>query len=309
MVGAPSREETEMKYPIFVALLLSAAIALPVSAQQQNSSAGQKSATADQAAQPSQSTTASHREPLRDSSTGDFWDADEPGAAALIFHPFASKGYVRRHTAPIRDRVNELEELSATNSQSGKDVDARAQRGIQLASDKVNEADQHAADASNKSVLANQTASTVNSRLPRVETVVGGLDQYKAGTQTVIRFHAGQNVLSKDAKQALDEMAAHLKDQHGYVVEVHGYSSGRGQAGIASSRRMADSVVRYLVLNHEVPAYRVYVVGMGNAAGAGEDQPTAKHTDNRVEVSVMKNSLDQWAAASASGADTTPAPK
>jgi hypothetical protein len=31
---------------------------------------------------------------------------------------------------------------------------------------------------------------------------------------------------------------------------------------------MADSVVRYLVLNYEIPAYRIYVIGMGNAAAA-----------------------------------------
>ena len=39
------------------------------------------------------------------------------------------------------------------------------------------------------------------------------IDHYKAGPQTEIRFRAGQNVLSKDAKNALDEMASPLKDQ------------------------------------------------------------------------------------------------
>jgi outer membrane protein OmpA-like peptidoglycan-associated protein len=47
---------------------------------------------------------------------------------------------------------------------------------------------------------------------------------------------------------------------------------------------MADSVVRYLVLNYEIPAYRIYVIGMGNAAAEG-----AKGT--RVEVSLLKNDL------------------
>ena len=28
---------------------------------------------------------------------------------------------------------------------------------------------------------------------------------------------------------------------------------------------MAESVVRYLVLNHDIPVYRIYLVGMGNA--------------------------------------------
>ena len=134
-----------------------------------------------------------------------------------------------------------------------------------MASAKANEADQHAIDAGNKAPLANQTATQANTRLTTVEQVVGNIDQYKASTQTEIRFRPGQSVLSKNAKAALDEMATPLKDQRGYIIEVQGFSSGRGQAAIATSQKMADSVVRYLVLNHEIPVYRIFVVGMGNA--------------------------------------------
>lgn len=295
-----------MKDRIFLAVLLSAALALPALAQQTNSSSSQQPAATDQKnTSPSQSSTAPQKEP-RDSHT-DFWEGDQPSAAALIFHPFASKGYVRRHTEPIRDRLNELEEMNSSNSRMAKDVDNRAQHGIQLVSEKTNEGDQHASEASNKSQLAQQTASAVNTRLPKVETVVDGLDQYKAGTQTVIQYRPGQTVLSKAAKQSLDEMATQLKDQRGYVVEVHGYSSGSGQAAIASSRRMADSVVRYLVLNHEIPAYRIYAMGMGNAPATAEQASTGKRSSrNRVEVSVLKNSVDPLASTSPSGASAPP---
>jgi len=295
-----------MKDRIFLAVLLSAALALPAVAQQTNSSSSQQPAATDQkTTSPSQSSTASQKQP-RDSHT-DFWEGDQPSAAALIFHPFASKGYVRRHTEPIRDRLNELEEMNSSNSRMAKDVDDRAQHGIQLVSEKTNEGDQHASEASNKSQLAQQTASAVNTRLPKVETVVDGLDQYKAGTQTVIQYRPGQTVLSKDAKQSLDEMATQLKDQRGYVVEVHGYSSGSGQAAIASSRRMADAVVRYLVLNHEIPAYRIYAMGMGNAPATAEEASTGKRTSrNRIEVSVLKNSVDQLVSTSSSGASAPP---
>jgi hypothetical protein len=59
-------------------------------------------------------------------------------------NPFARKKYVARQTQPIRDRINELDELTASNTKAIKDTDARAQQGIQLASAKANEADQHA---------------------------------------------------------------------------------------------------------------------------------------------------------------------
>jgi outer membrane protein OmpA-like peptidoglycan-associated protein len=294
-----------MKTRIFVALLLSTVIALPAFAQQANSGSGaQPAASASQTlASPSASASG---EPLQ-ATRGDFWDGDEPGLAALILHPFASKDYVKRQTVPIRDRVNELEEITAGHANAIKDFDTRAQQGIQLASKKTDEADQHALEASNKAQLAQQTTSAANTHFSRVETVVGNIDQYKAGAQTVLRFRPGQSVLSKDAKDALDEMATRLKDQHGYVIEVRGFSSGHGQAAIAASRKMADSVVRYLVLNHEIPAYRLYVVGMGNAPATGETGTAAKRTSSsRIEISVLKNGVDQLASTSGSDAGTSP---
>ena len=207
---------------------------------------------------------------------------------------------MQRQTGPIRDRVNELDELTAANSKMIKDVDARAQAGIQLASTKVNEADQHAIDAGNKAQAAQQTATQANARLSNVEQVVSNIDQYKATNQTEIRFRPGQSVLSKNAKAALDELATPLNGQRGYIIEVQGFSSGHGQTAIATSQKMADSVVRYLVLNHDVPVYRIYVVGMGNAPvpSAGADDQAKRTSGGRVEISLLKNDLEQLTATS-----------
>lgn len=257
-----------MKNRIFTTLFLSTVLALPAFAQQTKSNSSTQPAAGDQQ---------------------DFWDGDEPGLAWLVLHPFASKGYVQRHVEPIRDRINELDELNADNSKTTRDVEARAQQGIQLASDKTTLAEEHALEAANKAQMAQQTVTAVDTRLSTVETVVGNIDQYKSAPQTEIRFRPGQTVLSKQAKDALDEIAAQLKNQHGYVIEVEGFSSGQGQAAIANSRKMADSVVRYLVLNHEIPAYRIYVIGMGNASAAKGTSGT------RVEISLLKNDLEQTA--------------
>jgi outer membrane protein OmpA-like peptidoglycan-associated protein len=228
-------------------------------------------------------------------------------------NPFARKKYVQRQTSPIRDRINELDELTASNTKAIKDTDARAQQGIQLASTKANEADQHAIDAGNRAQAAQQTADQAHNRLNNVEKVVTNIDQYQPTTQTEIRFKAGQTVLSKNAKEALDEMATPLKSQRGYVVEVQGFSSGHGQVAIANSQKMAESVVRYLVLNHDIPVYRIYLVGMGNApapatASTGEAKPK-RITGGRVEVSLLKNNLEQLASTSSTPATTEQQPK
>jgi outer membrane protein OmpA-like peptidoglycan-associated protein len=284
-----------MKNRLFVSLLLAGALAVPALAQQTSSTTTDQSSSA-QAAPAAQSTDnsqvgATGKQPLGPPAREGFWGR---------VNPFARKKYVQRQTQPIADRINELDELTASNGKQIKDVDSRAQQGIQLASTKANEADQHAIDAGNKAQMAQQTATQANTRLTTVEQVVGNIDQYKASNQTEIRFRPGQAVLSSNAKQALDDLATPLKDQRGYIIEVQGFSSGHGQAAIATSQKMADSVVRYLVLNHEIPVYRIYVVGMGNAPVASADEQaqskTKRTSGGRVEVSLMKNDLEQLAS-------------
>ena len=244
---------------------------------------------AGQSAAATQTTMSPGTDPLPEPRSRDFWDGDDPSLAALIFHPFASKAYVKRHVQPIRDRLMELDELTVSNQQMTRDMDARAQQGLHMASDKATLADAHATDAANKALMAQQTATALNTRVSADEAMIGNLDQYKSGSQTELRFRPGQTALSKQAKDALDQMAAPLKGSRGYILEVQGFSSGKGQAAIASSKKMADSVVRYLVLNNEIPTYRIYVIGMGNVSAE-------THTSGaRVEISLLQNDLKQTA--------------
>jgi len=288
-----------MKTSSLVTLLLAGTLAVPAVAQQTSSTADQTAPAAQST--PTKADSATGKDPLQPASKEGFWGR---------MNPFARKKYVQRQTDPIRDRVNELDELTATNGKAIKDVDARAQQGIQLASAKANEADQHAVDAGNKAQLAQQTAQQANTRLTGVEQVVGNIDQYQASTQTEIRFKPGQSVLSKNAKDALDEMATPLKTQRGYIIEVQGFSSGHGQTAIQNSQKMAESVVRYLVLTYDIPVYRIYLVGMGNApAPADAADPKAKHTSGgRVEISLLKNNLETLASGSAPATDQQAAP-
>ncbi|HEV2470345.1 MAG TPA: OmpA family protein [Candidatus Sulfotelmatobacter sp.] len=270
-----------MKNRILIAVCLSSALTLPGFAQQGNSDS-----STSQAATQSLST----REPLENPTPKGFWDGDDPNLVNLVTHPFATKKYVQRHTQPIRDRINELDELTSENARNIKDIDTRSQQGLQMASEKSNLADQHASDASNKAQLAQTAANDATSKVTNAEQMVNGLDQYKGGGQTEIHFRPGQTVLSKSAKDALDQMATPLKDQRSYIIEVRGFAPGRGQAAIASSQKMADSVVRYLVLTHNIPVYRIYELSMGNAA-SGETMGAKHGTTARVEVNVLQNNL------------------
>ena len=213
-------------------------------------------------------------------------------------NPFARKKYVRRRLSPIRNRVNELDDLTAANAKAIKDVDARAQESIRQATAKADRADQHAIDAGNRAQQANQAALQASHRLNTVEQVVVNIDQYQLAAQIELRLRPGQTVLSARAKQALDVIAWNLKDQKGYIIEVQGFSSQPGQAGIESSQAMANRVLRYLVEKNNVPVYRIFTMGLGNAKLPGTESSNANpaHGD-RIDISLLKNNVDQLAMA------------
>jgi len=228
-------------------------------------------------------------------------------------NPFARKKWVARQVDPIRDRANELDELQAKNANDIKDVDSRAQAGISKAMLAANAADQHAADAAGRADQANSTAVTANGRTTALNGTVSNLDQYQAVTATSLPFPAGHTALGPKAKSTLDDMATTIASQKGYIIEVQGYS----KSGVASSQAMADSVVRYLVTEHQVPIYRIYRTGLGKQTPADDTTTTASTADpsaapekpltNGVRVTLLHNSLATMDSSSASNSTQAPA--
>lgn len=272
-----------------MALPLAATLIIPAAAQQTGAnSQDSQSQAAQTPATATDDKNLSARQPLQPETREGFWGH---------LNPFARKKYLQRQLDPIRNRMNELDELTAKNSKDIRDTDSRAQEGIRLASAKANEADMHAVDAGNRAQMANQTAQQATNRLQTVEQTVTNIDQYQKVSDTEIRFRPGQDALSTKAKGALDEVAEALKGKNGYIVEVQGFSSGRGQNAVSSSQKMAAAVVRYLVINHEVPVYRIHTVGMGNVPLKDESGKAQALRGGRVEISLMKNSIADLASA------------
>jgi outer membrane protein OmpA-like peptidoglycan-associated protein len=218
-------------------------------------------------------------------------------------NPLARKKWVHRQIDPVKDRVNELDELQARNANDIKDVDARATAGIARASASAQAADDHAAAAASRADQANSLAVAADSKTSALNSTVSTLDQYQAVSSTSVRFLHGRTTLTPSQKADLDQVASTLASEKGYIVEVRGYS----RAGVAPSQAMADSVVRYLVEAHQIPVYRIYRTGMGKAdpdqtASADGEKPL----NNGVKVTVLHNSLAAMGATATTGSASVP---
>ena len=268
-----------MKNKIAVpALILTGALAIPAIAQttQATPSSDAAAASTSTAMNPNDNATYATGKPLEQQSKEGFWGH---------LNPLARKKWVNRQISPIKDRTNELDQLQAKNANDIRDVDSRAQAGISKANSAAALADQHAQDAGNRANTANTLAGNASTRTDALHSTVSNLDQYQEVSSTTLPFLAGHTALGKSAKADLDDVATKLGSEKGYIIEVQGYS----RSGVQTSQAMADSVVRYLVTEHQVPVYRIYKSGLG--------KNTAKSTDgdkpltNGVRVTLLHNSL------------------
>jgi OOP family OmpA-OmpF porin len=214
----------------------------------------------------------------------------------------ATKKYTRNEAAPIINKTNELDDQTAKNSRDIKDTDRRAQAGIQDAQGKANTADQHALAAGQSADAANKNAQTVANNVASLAGTVENLDNYKPVAESSVHFGFDKADLTKKAKEALDQLGGQISTAKHFIVEVEGSTDSTGDAdyNYQLSKRRADAVIQYLADKYQVPAHKIYLIGLG------KDKPVEKNAtsegrakNRRVDVRLMTTSGDQPQNASA----------
>lgn len=229
--------------------------------------------------------------------------------ASLVFSAGCStKNYVRQQTQPIIDKTNSLDDLTAKNNRDVRDVDARAQQGIQGVNTKASEADQKALAARERADQAGQLAQQANTRVDTLTNQVANLDNYRPVLETSVHFAFNKAVLTGKARAALDQLVAEIPNTKGYLVVVEGDCDAVGPAAYnyKLSERRADAVVQYLATK-SVPAHKIYIIGLGKDKYVADNKTAEGRAKNRrVDVRLMTNVQSQETPASAQSASPNP---
>src|SRR5450755_2917955 len=206
----------------------------------------------------------------------------------------ASKNYVKQQTTPLINKTNELDDLSAKNSKDIKDVDARAQAGIQAVNVKTAEVEQKAQTAGQTASSAQQMADAANARVGVLTNTVANLDNYHAVAETSVKFGFNKDVLTPKSKEALNTLAGSIAATKGYIIALEGGTDSVGSAdyNYALSQRRANSVIPYLASKYNVPAHKIYVIGLGKDKPVEDNKTSNGRADNRrVDVRLMTNTV------------------
>src|SRR5246127_898548 len=109
----------------------------------------------------------------------------------------SSKNYVKQQTTPLINKTNELDDLTAKNSRDIKDVDQRAQSGIQAVQARAAEVDQKAIAAGGSADKAQLAANNANQRVDTLTNTVINLDNYQPVVETSVHFGFDKDNLTK----------------------------------------------------------------------------------------------------------------
>ena len=217
----------------------------------------------------------------------------------------ATKKYVKQQIDPVSGRVDELTEVSKRNENAIKDVDSRAQSGIQSVQAKATEVDDKAMAADKKALEAQEIARGAESKISGVENSlnqkISTIDSYKPVENASVTFKFNHADLADEAKATLDQLAAKVKDSKGYVLEIQGFTDNVGTEtyNLALSQKRSENVVRYLTQQHQIPLFRMFILGLGEAKQI-EDNKTkqGRAANRRVEITLLRSEIESGTAAS-----------
>jgi outer membrane protein OmpA-like peptidoglycan-associated protein len=237
--------------------------------------------------------------------------------SALLACGCATKKYVRNTAAPIQAKVDQVGEQTTQNTNQLqetrtqlKDTDERAQSGISAANEKADSAGKSAADAMNHANGAMDAANTAGQKadqnakdLGSLRQVVANLDDYTLKNSVTVPFGFNKTLLTTDSKKELDGLAQDVSSDKRFFIAVEGYTDKTGDKAYNEvlSRKRADAVVEYLVAKHDIPIYRIHMIGLGKEKPVDESPGRAARAKNRrVEVKVY--CADQAVAGLSEGA-------
>ena len=209
-----------------------------------------------------------------------------------------SKNYVRQQTTPLINKTNELDDLTAKKTNAIKDVDSRAQAGIQQVQAKAAEVDQKAQAAGQQAAQAQTLADSATHRVDTLSSTVANLDNYRVVTETSVHFGFNKDNLTKNAKEALDQLATDVQNTKGYIITVEGGTDSVGDKdyNYQLSERRADSVIQYLASQHNIPAHKIYLIGLGKDKPVEANSTREGRAKNRrVDVRLMTNTTGRSA--------------
>jgi outer membrane protein OmpA-like peptidoglycan-associated protein len=203
----------------------------------------------------------------------------------------ATKKYVRNRVneraVPLENRTGELEETARRNTQD-----------ISRLSREVEDVRQRADRAQEQADRAASSAEQANTRIAGVEQTITdlrtNLDKYSVQKTVTVFFQVKKSELMPEEMTKLDELASQIKDRNGFILEIEGFASSDGDTTLNDrlSEARSEAVRRYMAERHNIPLFRMALLGFGESRPVADNATKEGREQNRrVEVRLLTNNV------------------
>jgi outer membrane protein OmpA-like peptidoglycan-associated protein len=201
----------------------------------------------------------------------------------------ATKGYVRNTVEPVSAKVNQVDQKVDKETQDRTAEAQQTNQRVDENSRNIDATTEVAKTADSQSKTAIAKADQNANGLSDLRNVVANIDDYNPGDKATVLFAFNQSTLTAQAKADLDQIASKVSNIKRYFITVKGFTdqTGSGAYNDRLSRERANQVVSYLVGTHNIPVYRIHVVGLGeqNLVDNGRTRK-AREESRRAEITI-----------------------
>jgi outer membrane protein OmpA-like peptidoglycan-associated protein len=201
----------------------------------------------------------------------------------------ATKKHVRNRinerVTPLENRTGELEETARRNTQ---DI-GRLSREVEDVRQRTERAQQQADRAASSAEQANTRVATVEQSMTDLRA---NLDKYTVQKTVTVFFKANKWEIMPEETTKLDELAGQIKERNGFLLEIEGFASSDGDPVLNDrlSEARSEAVRRYLAERHNIPLFRMSLLGFGESRPVADNETKEGREQNRrVEVRLLTN--------------------
>jgi len=199
----------------------------------------------------------------------------------------ASKKFVRTSVGEVNDKVDSLgraveETQDRTRRNEGRitEVDQKAQNAAQAAV----QANSAAVEARNVASLAGEKATAAGEKVETLDKANRRLVFEVVLSEDEGNFKFGQTKLPEEARQRIDEMVQHLKqDPKNVFIEIEGHTDSVGPKDVNEKIGLerAQAVQRYLYEQYQVPLHKINIISYGEEKPIAPNKTKAGRAQNR----------------------------
>jgi len=210
-------------------------------------------------------------------------------AGSFLIVGCATKNYVKQSITPVDQKIDQVDKSSQSRDSSQVADINKTNQVVDEDEKKMSSTTEIAMTADTEAKGATAKAYQNTKDISDLRNVVANIDDFKPAGQTVVHFAVGKDTLTKDEMAKLDEVATQISSQPRYFITVEGFTDQTGNSARNDqlSRERANQVISYLVGSHDIPVYRIHMVGLGEQKlideGKGKE---AREASRRVEITI-----------------------